>query len=331
METFLDLFRALGDPTRLRIALLIQQMELAVGELAELLDQSQPRISRHLRILDHAGLVERRKEGAWVFLRPGPAMQQPGLAALLQAPALASGAIACADRLRLADVRARRTQRANAYFAAHAHEWDAIRSLHIAESEVEEALLTLLADAPLGHLVDVGTGTGRMVELLGEKASAVTAIDNSPDMLRLARAKLSAQVPGGSDGPAISLQLGDFNKLPLSSDSADHIIMHQVLHFAQDPETALREAERVLRPGGRLIIVDFAPHGREELREAHAHARLGFDDSSMARWLTRLGMTQRPGATLDGGPLTVRIWVAQKPENILSLTPPPLPQETLCA
>jgi ArsR family transcriptional regulator len=141
---------------------------------------------------------------------------------------------------------------------------------------------------------------------------------------------LSALLPDGSGGPAIALQLGDFNALPIGDDSADHMVMHQVLHFAQDPEHALREAERVLRPGGRLIIVDFAPHDREELREVHAHARLGFDDSSMARWFAEARLSEQDSITLDGGPLTVRIWVAQKTADILSLTPPPLPQETPC-
>nr|MBA4769108.1 metalloregulator ArsR/SmtB family transcription factor [Sphingobium sp.] len=192
MHAALDIFRALGDPTRLRIVHLLRAMELAVGEIAQVVGQSQPRVSRHVRILAEAGLVERRKEGNWVFLRLS---RTPPVAPFLTLfdrlePSAAEALWQAADLARLAAVRADRARAAESYFAEHAEQWDAIRSLHVAEADVEAAMIALLAREPIGRMLDIGTGTGRMIELFGGQADAVTALDRSPDMLRLARAKL---------------------------------------------------------------------------------------------------------------------------------------------
>ncbi len=312
MEPYLAIFRALADPTRLRITLLVLEMELAVGELADILAQSQPRISRHLRILDEVGLVERRKEGSWVFLRPGPAILDPTLSALLRIDGLNRSAQAQADRERLNDVRAGRAARAEAYFSEHAQEWDAIRSLHIAEAEVESAMQQLLAPFPLGHLVDIGTGTGRMIELFCAQAERVTGIDKSPEMLRLTRAKLSNGAANDDGSSPVELTQGDFNELPLPDACANSAILHQVLHYAQHPERVLHEVGRVLNDGGIILVADFAAHDREELRSDHAHARLGFADLAIAGWFADAAIDIKDIVTLDGGPLTVKLWLGRK-------------------
>ncbi len=310
MPTALDIFRALADPTRIRILLLVRRMELAVGELADVLGQSQPRVSRHIRILGQAGLVRRAKEGAWVFVRLGDAAAAgPVLAAL---DAWGDDA-ADADAARLNAVRAERDSAASAYFAAQADSWDRLRSHHVAESEVEAAILAALGDRPFGCLLDIGTGTGRMIELLGRRASIAIGIDRSPEMLRLARGRIEAAGLAHAE-----VRRGDMFALPQPDGSADTVVLHQVLHFADVPADAIAEAARVLAPGGRLLIADFAPHDREDLRTRQAHARLGFEAATVSRWLEDAGLGAQVVASLPAPagvaePLTVTLWLGERP------------------
>ena len=309
MPHYLDIFRALADPTRLRIVALLRAMELSVGELAQVLAQSQPRVSRHVKILCDAGLARRRKEGSWVFLCPGRAERMAPLFQAIDAWEASDGRDhwVVADAARLAAVRADRATAAQAYFAHHAEQWDAIRSLQVAESEVEAAMARALGSAPINRLVDIGTGTGRMIELFGPKASASIGIDRSPEMLRLARAKLSEQ-----DALPFELQQGDITRLGLDDGTADTVIMHQVLHFLPAPELAIAEAARIVAPGGRLLIVDFAPHDREELRTRDAHSRLGFSDEQISGWFAGAGLSLAHVEELAGGELTVKLWLGSK-------------------
>jgi ArsR family transcriptional regulator len=302
-----DLIQALADPTRLRVLALLRRMELSVGEIAQLLGQSQPRVSRHVRILAAAGVVERRKEGSWVFLSIAAGERTGQMFAMLDAWSdAASLAIFEADAARLAEIRAERAQAASRWFASHAEVWDQIRSLHVAECEVEQAIGRALGQQPLGRLVDIGTGTGRMIELFGRGASQAIGIDRSSEMLRLARVKLEAA------GIPSSLRQGDMYALPLDDGSADSIIIHQVLHYAHSPAEAIVEAARVLAPGGRLLVVDFAAHEREDLRATDAHIRLGFDDESMAAWFNAAGLALDRIEHLEGGELTVTLWRGSK-------------------
>ena len=302
-----DLFQALADPTRLRILALLRVMELSVGELAHVLGQSQPRVSRHLKILADAGLVERRKEGSWVFLTLTDAQGSAPMFALFDAwvdeP---TGSLFAADAARLEAVRADRAEAASRYFTSHASVWDSIRSLHVAETEVEQAIERALEGRAIGRLLDIGTGTGRMIELFGPRADQAIGIDRSSEMLRLARAKLEAA------GIAPSLRQGDMYSLPLGDSSVDSIIIHQVLHYAHSPGAAIAEAARVLAPGGALLIVDFAAHDREELRSSDAHIRLGFEDEVMAGWFAAAGLTVDHVKHLEGGELTVTLWRGAK-------------------
>jgi ArsR family transcriptional regulator len=307
-----NIFSALADPTRLRILMLLRAMELSVGELAQVLGQSQPRVSRHVRILIDAGLAERRKEGSWVFLSLGPRARIEPLFQLLDRWAEVDGDSpwTAADAARLAAVRADRAAAATRYFASHASNWDALRSLHVAESEVEAACRRALAGVPVGRLVDIGTGTGRMIELFAPAADQALGIDRSPEMLRLARAKLAEAGLASAE-----LRQGDMYALPLASGAADTVIVHQVLHYAQNPAAALAEAARLLAPGGRLLVVDFAPHEREELRSSDAHVRLGFADEAILRHFEEAGLDGRVVEHLEGGELTVTIWLGLQPAN----------------
>ena len=310
------IFRALADPTRLRMMRLLGTMELAVGELAQVLGQSQPRVSRHVGILCDAGLTQRRREGSWTFLRSadgvsgGESTFEAELIGLLATAEKTDGdfAAACqADRRKLAEIRAARDAQAEAYFAQHARDWDELRRMHSSDDEVEAALVDALGEGGLGRLLDIGTGTGRMAELFARRADHIVALDKSLPMLRIARAKLQHLA-----ADRIEVLQGDFTQLPFADDGFDTVLFHQVLHFAPSPATPLQEAARVTRPGGRIAIVDFAPHAHEELRDKHAHTRLGFADAQMRELLDEAGFVSTQTVSLDDGELGIRIWVAHR-------------------
>lgn len=305
MEPLLDIFRALADPSRVRILLLVRRIELSVGELALVLGQSQPRVSRHVRILTEAGLVARAREGAWVFVRLGAAAVSGPVLALIDALA---GDVAADDLKRLEVVRAERAAAADAWFAANAVDWDKERSLFTREAEVEAAIRAALAGRPLGDLVDVGTGTGRMIELLGAEARSALGVDRSPEMLRLARGRIEAAGLAQAE-----VRHGDIYALPREAASADTVVLHQVLHFADDPAAVIAEAVRVLRPGGRLLVVDLAPHDREDLRSQRRHVRLGFADEAVTGWMQACGLAARAVAHLPSqDALAVTLWLGER-------------------
>ncbi len=317
MQELLTILRALSDPTRLRIVRLLRKMELSVGELAQVLGQSQPRVSRHVRILCDAGLARRRREGSWVFLAPATDKTLSRLNDAMDAITLETGEDhwSIADAARLAAVHADRAAAAQSYFAIHAESWDAIRSLHVAESEVEAAILDMLGGRSCGQLLDIGTGTGRIIELLADKADRAIGVDRSPEMLRLARARLSQA--GRSNW---ELQQADVGSLPFQPTSFDTLVIHQVLHFLPAPEVAIASAAGLLRTDGQLLIVDFAPHDHEELRDAHAHTRLGFSDEQIIQWLHQAGMEIAETRALSGGDLSVKLWRARPvPQKLLKV------------
>jgi ubiquinone/menaquinone biosynthesis C-methylase UbiE len=326
MTPLLNIMRALADPTRMRITLLIRQLELSVSEVVQILGQSQPRVSRHIKILDEAGIAERRREGAWVFLRPGPMLSHPAIEPLFSLPGTEDSKPILRDIARLDEVRSARTEMAAAYFDVHAAQWDQIRSLHISEGEVETAMRALLEEAPVGRVLDIGTGTGRMIELFARGAERFVALDNSVEMLRIARAKLGGMDHAAAVQAHTEIVLGDFNTLPFADGSFDTILFHQVLHYAQHPERAIAEAARVLAPEGRLLVVDFAAHDLEELRSVHAHARLGFTDESITRAFAGAGLVPVRTETLAGGKLAVKIWLGQRGKSASETTKlrPPL-------
>ena len=303
--------KAAGEATRLRLLLLIAEAELTVSDLTAILRQSQPRLSRHLRLLAEAGLVERYREGSWAFFRLAERGNAGDIARALIARLDPNDPVIARDRERLAAVRAARAAAAQNYFRRHAAEWDRIRKLHVADTAVEAAIRAALGDQPIRTLLDLGTGTGRMLELFAGDIERGLGLDLSLDMLALARARL--------DRAGIrncSVRQGDIYDLVLPRDSFDLVIIHQVLHFLDDSARALREAARVLRPGGRLLVVDFAPHDLEFLRDEHAHRRLGFAAETVTQWLEAAGLDAVRSETLPPGPegkIAVSLWLARDP------------------
>ena len=313
VETVVSALKAMAEPTRLRLLVLLASGELSVKDLTGILGQSQPRISRHLKLLAEAGLVERTPEGSWVYFRLAEGGEGGSLARLLFDAVDPADPILTRDRRRAEALRAERERAAQAYFEAHAGEWDRIRALYVAEAEVEAAIGDVLGPGPFDFFVDLGTGTGRMLELFRDRYRRGLGIDLSPAMLAYARVRLER-----GEGSRTQVRQGDIYDLPLADRSVDAVVMHQVLHFLADPQSAVQEAARVLAPGGRLLIVDFAPHELEFLRAQFAHERLGFATQQVAQWVADCGLQLRQTRELapdHGGAaeLTVSVWLAERP------------------
>jgi ubiquinone/menaquinone biosynthesis C-methylase UbiE len=319
-ETLSTALKAAGEATRLRILALLGEAELTVTDLTAILRQSQPRISRHLRLLGEAGLVERFREGSWAFFRLGDRGGSADLARELIGRLDPADPTLTRDRERLAAVRAQRAEAAQAYFRRHAAEWDRIRKLHVADAAVEQAIGRALAGGDMRAMLDLGTGTGRMLELFGPQIERGLGLDLSLDMLALARARLDR-----AGLRHCSVRQGDIYDLELPKDSFDVILIHQVLHFLDDGARAIHEAARVLRPGGRLLVVDFAPHDLEFLRDEHAHRRLGFAADTVTQWMKAAGLDvvsqeSLPPEPSSEGKIAVSLWLARDPRIAVAAT-----------
>ncbi len=322
VEELLAVLRAVGESTRLRLIALLAESELTVKDATTILGQSQPRISRHLKLLTEAGLVQRFPEGAWVYHRLGDGAAGELCRDLLR-KLKSDDPMLAADQRRLEAIRKAKAQEAAAYFAARAKTWDQERSLHVPEAAVEAAIRTLVGPRPFDAFLDLGTGTGRLLELLSDQYARGLGLDASHDMLAVARANLERAGVTNAQ-----VRHGDVYALSAPMESFDFVSIHQVLHFLDDPSRALVEAARMLRAGGRMLIVDFAPHQHEFLRETHAHRRLGFAHEQMKKWLEDAGMEVveirdlRPEETPEAqnsDQLTVTLWLARDPRIITDL------------
>ncbi|QIF81493.1 metalloregulator ArsR/SmtB family transcription factor [Brevundimonas sp. 'scallop'] len=302
-----EALRAAGEPTRLRLLSLLAGEELSVMEMSRILDQSQPRVSRHLKLMTDAGLIERFPDGARVYYRLSHDAQARRLIdTVLDILFEDAGE---ADHRRLDEVRKDREEAAASYFEQVAPQWDRLRSLYVSESAVEAALEKAVGPGPFERVVDLGTGSGRMLTLFGKKAKMSVGLDLSQNMLNIARANVTK-----AGVEQVELRHGDIFATRLPAASADLVIVHQVLHYLSDPSAAVAEAARLVSPNGRLVIIDFAPHDFEHMREAHQHRRLGFADSEINGWLLDGGLTPSAPIALphDAEGLTVTIWTAER-------------------
>jgi ubiquinone/menaquinone biosynthesis C-methylase UbiE/DNA-binding transcriptional ArsR family regulator len=312
MDDLLASLKAMAEITRIRILFVLSRSELNVTELTQILDQSQPRVSRHLKLMLEAGLITRHKEGNWVLFRLGETGVSADLAKAIVKLLPVDEDVIASDLRRLQDVKVKRAETAASYFAANAKDWEQLRSLHLDEAKVEGRIKVMIGRDPIDTLVDLGTGTGRMLEIFAGQARRLIGIDLSREMLTYARANIDRLNASHAQVRQASLYA-----LPLQEALADVVILHQVLHFLDEPEAALREARRILKPHGKLLIIDFAPHELEDLRENNAHRRLGIPAEDLTRWLTKTGLTETrqellpPPSTLKSRGLTVTLTLAQ--------------------
>ncbi|MFT3729405.1 MAG: metalloregulator ArsR/SmtB family transcription factor [Terricaulis sp.] len=301
--------RAAGETTRIRALALLTEGELAVGELAQVLGQSQPRVSRHLKLLTEAGLVERAPEGAWVFYRlPRANSTERHLADAALSMLDPDDPVLAQDAARLEAIRRDRESTAAEYFERNAADWERVRALHLPEADIDSAILDAAGRGPFDLMVDIGVGQGRMIQLFADRVRRAEGFDTSRQMLAIARASLD-------DLKKATVRFGDAYAPPVERGAADLVTIHQVLHFLSDPARAVNEAARLLKKGGRLLVADFAPHDLEFLREEHAHRRLGFADDEIADWAEAAGVRNLKTITLapkKRGALTVKIWAGDK-------------------
>ena len=308
LEALVETLKAVAEPSRLRILNLLKRGDLTVTDITSVLGQSQPRVSRHLKLLYEAGLISRYQEGSWAYFRTEDTTKTGLLGVALAAKIDDGDGLLARDLERLSKVKLARQKKAKDYFAANAVEWDQIRSLHAPDTAVESQLLKIVGNRKFPAMLDLGTGTGRLLEMFAPLYRRGVGIDMSRDMLAVARANLEKAGIAHAQ-----VRQGDILNLPVERDHFDLVTVHQVLHFLDDPLAAIREASRALCAGGRLVIVDFANHGIEALREKHAHMRLGFSDAQMKGWLKECGLLNfavqeiRPEGA---GQLTVKIWTA---------------------
>jgi len=311
MDALLAGLRAAAEPTRLRLLAICAEGELTVSDVAFVLGQSQPRVSRHLKLLCDAGLLDRFREGSWVFYRLA---RRDDLARLLVERLPQGDPTLELDRARLDTIKRQRAETATSYFRANAEQWDKMRSLYVDEREVEAALLDLVPAKGVRDLLDIGTGTGRMLEIFAPRVGQAVGVDLSREMLAVARVNLEqAQLRN------CSIRQGDMYQLPVPNASFDAVLIHQVLHYAEQPSHVIAEAARVLRPEGSLVVIDFAPHELEFLRNDHAHRRLGFTDQEVVQWCQEAGLEAQRVEHLPGSPLTVSLWSATRPMEARAL------------
>ncbi|EJF89080.1 ArsR/SmtB family transcription factor [Bartonella tamiae] len=324
LEAMVDVLKAIAEPSRLRILLLLRHSNLTVSDLTQILGQSQPRVSRHLRLLHEAQMIERYQEGAWAYFALSECVLRKGLINSVTERLNINDLAITHDLERLEQVKQQRRQNAARYFSKNAAHWDDLRLLHIDDTTIEKTMVEIVGNTPFQAMLDIGTGTASLLKLFAPLYTRAVGVDINRDMLSVARVNL--------DHHAIQhaqVRLGDVSQLPVERESFDFVTIYQVLHFLDDPQMALREASRVMRAGARLIVVDFAPHDLEFLREHHAHLRLGFSDQQMKNWLEESGLNLEktisfaPTKSGDAKGLTVKLWLARDPRLLMAMHKPP--------
>ena len=310
MEELLRQLRAAAEPTRLRIIALCGHAELSVGDFVAILGQSQPRVSRHLKLLVDAGLLIRNKEGSRAYYRLLESDKNAQLSQVLNDLMDESDPMLVLDLSRLGIIRSERARFVDNYFDEFAGEQSRLSQISADEELISQLLLQYVQQENIGELLDVGTGNGRMLLLLGSKIEKAIGIDNSREMLAIARTNLEQ-----ADLKNCQVRIGDMYRLPFAENRFGLITINSLLRYAEKPKDVLTEATRVLKPGGILFIVDFSDHGLTELRDEYGHRWLGFSKDEMLNMLDGDTITIESINFFKGEVLTVCVWKGQKVEN----------------
>lgn len=297
-----ELNKALADPTRIRLLNILLPFELNVGELVELFQMGQSRISRHLKILSGCGLIRSRRDGQWTFYSAEHNQRlQPFLAGVHSL--LAQEVELEQDKIRATEIIKQRTRRTQAFFESLAEQCPQTSRQALGHLDLSEEIL---ARVPMGSVVaDLGCGTGDMLLKLSTTASTVIGVDNSANMLAVAARNIPAK-------SGISLRIGEIDYLPLRDDEADVVILSMVLHHLASPQAALLETSRILKPGGKIIIADFMQHEKEDMRREYRDLWLGFLPKQVKTWLKQAGFTPKSEKKLPGDGIDVLLLEAEK-------------------
>lgn len=313
MDKISSALKALGHPERLRILVLLSHGELTVSELTQILSLSQPRVTQYIKTLENAGIIERMKEGSWVFsrLRRGNEALTTIVASTLAAVPTNNKDIA-SDLRRLDEVQAARAVAAQDFFAKVANDRDQLSAEYLPRGDIEEHMRDLAGAGPFDFMVDLGTGTGRILEVFSDCIKRGAGIDSNHDMLKVARHNLNSP-----NLRHLSVRQGDLHSTPLAEGISDFVTLHQVLHYLDKPSEAIREAARLLRSDGQILIVDFDSHDREEFRDKYAHRRLGFSDMEIADWMSEfdLSLTQTRLVKMPDNRPAVKLWLGTPLNN----------------
>jgi ubiquinone/menaquinone biosynthesis C-methylase UbiE len=306
LTELLDGLRAAAEPTRLRLLAICAEGELTVSEITRILGQSQPRVSRHLRLLLSAGLLISFREQHWVYYRT-PAKGEPAqLVQQLLSALSADDATLLLDRQRLEQVKAERARAAADYLRFNAEDWERLRDAQVNAAQINRTILAELGSAPLGDLLDIGTGTGRVLKLLGKGAESAVGVDISTQMLLVARTNLHA-----AGLKEVMVRHADMYHLPFADASFDTVTLDQVLYQADQPGAVVAEAARLLRPGGRVLLVDYARRGEPKRSSVDARAaQVGVSEDALSEWFKQAGLSAGPVRQLPGESLTVLVMSA---------------------
>lgn len=282
MAQALNYFKALADDTRLRLFCILSRYELNVNELISILDMGQSRVSRHLKILSSAGLVTSRRDGLWVFY----AAETEGEARKFMEsvlPFVMDDPIIQADFSAAASIVDERLRATRQFFNSIAEDWDQLAKDVLGDYDLPGAITALVQKGATA--ADLGCGTGEVLERMLPVAGEIIGVDGSARMLDLARRRFAA------DASRISLRIGDLEHLPLRDGEADFIAINMVLHHIVVPGSALEEARRVLKKGGRLVITDFDSHENESMRVTYGDRWLGFTLETVKTFLENAGFS----------------------------------------
>ncbi len=310
MDRISTALKAMGHNERLRIMALLSHGELTVSELVKILGLSQPRVTQYIKSLEEAGIIDRVKEGSWVFSRISRANKDLfNLVSKTLEMLPRDDAILLSDRRRLDDVRSERSKDADAFFDMVASDDGQLGDEYLPREDMDRKIHDILGASSFAFMVDLGTGTGRMLKLLSDKIERGAGVDNNSEMLKVARHRLSET--GKSH---LTVRHGELSATPFGTETADLVTIHQVLHYLDEPADALREASRLLQSKGKLLIVDFAAHNQDEFREKYAHRRLGFSDDDIEGWIFDhdLSLKAIENVSTGSGKPDVRLWLCEK-------------------
>jgi DNA-binding transcriptional ArsR family regulator len=304
-DNYIDALKAISEPTRFRLVRLCAQGELTVSELMRIVGQSQPRVSRHLKLLQDAGILERFREQHWVFYRVAQEEHYQLLVSGLIKQIEKNETIIQLDQSRLIELQAARATLSETFIETELPDWLRLHEYHGDTARFESAVQDALAEKTVGHLLDVATGTGRMLKIVGPLASSGVGIDLSKKMVTVARSVLAE-----SGLAHLTVRQEDMYQMRFAARHFDTITIDQVLYFATNPDALIKETARVLKYGGRLLVVAFTAS-----KTAKTPPSVGIELSDIQQWIESAGLKITNTNILPGDSLDISLLVSEKAKD----------------